>query len=95
MESLFDIVVIWVRLVGVRQACVLADEVWHGQDTTHPAGVIPKEDATKGSEGTDQVGSHGDGGFEARRIRRPRNDDGSYSSSRHDGGDFGEITLEW
>ena len=91
MEVLLDGVVIWVIRVGVRQACVLADEVWHGQDTTHPASVITEEDATKGSEGTDHVGSHGDGGFEARRIRRPRNDDGSYSSSRHDGG--GDVDL--
>ena len=89
MEVLLDLGVIWVIWVGVRQACVLANEVWHGQDTTHPASVITEEDATKGSEGADQVGSHGDGGLEARRIRRPRNDDGSYSSSRHDGGDVG------
>ena len=85
MKILFDSGVIWVIWVRVRQACVLADEVWHGQDTTHPASVITEEDAAKGSEGTDQVGSQGDGGFEVRRIRRPRNDDGSYSSSRHNG----------
>ena len=77
------------RVVGVRvrHASVLTDEVWHCQDTTHPAGIITKEDTTKGSKGTDQVGSHGDGGLEARRVRRPRNDNGCYSSSRHDGGD--------
>ena len=76
--------VLWVR---VRHASVLTDEVWHCQDTAHPAGIITKEDTTKGSKGTDQVGSHGDGGLEARRVRRPRNDNGCYSSSRHDGGD--------
>lgn len=86
MESLFGGVVTW---GGVRQASVLADKVWHGQNTTHPACVVTEEDATKGSKGADEIGPHGDGGLEARRVRRPRDDDGSYSSSRHDGGDEG------
>ena len=73
--------------VWVRQTGVLTDEVFHGQNTTHPACIVPKEDTTKGGKGTDQVGSHGDGGLEARRVRRARNDNGCYSSSRHDGGD--------
>ena len=86
MESLCGSVVTW---IGVRQARVLADEVWHGQNTTHPTGVVTEEDAAKGSKSTDEIGPHGDGGLEARRVRRPRNEDGSYSSSRHDGGDVG------
>lgn len=85
MESL-HFGVVWVRTGGVGQASVLADEVWHSQDTTHPTGVVTEEDTTKGGKGTDEVGPHGNGGLEARRVRRPRNDDGSYSSSRHDGG---------
>ena len=76
-----------IRGVRVRHAGVLTDEVLHGQNTTHPAGVVTEEDTTKGSKGTDQVGSHGDGSLEARRVRRARNDNGCYSSSRHDGGD--------
>lgn len=85
MESL-HFGVVWVRTGGVGQASVLADEVWHSQDTTHPTGVVTEEDTTKGGKGTDEVGPHGNGGLEAGRVRRPRNDDGSYSSSRHDGG---------
>lgn len=77
----------FVSRVWVRQASVLADEVLHGQDTTHPAGVIAEEDTTKGSEGTYEVGPHSDGGFKARRVRRARNDNGCYSSTRHDCGD--------
>ena len=77
----------FVRGVWVRQASVLTDEVFHGQNTAHPAGVITEEDTTKGSKGTDQVSSDGDGGLEARRVRRACDDDGCYSSSRHDGGD--------
>lgn len=84
MESLDSSGIQWVR---VRHAGVLTDEVFHCQNTAHPAGVITEEDTSKGSKGTDQVGSHGDGGFEARRVRRARNDNGCYSSSRHDGGD--------
>ena len=75
--------------VRVRQAGVLTDEVRHGQDTTHPAGVVTEEDTTKGGEGTDKVGPQGDGGLEPRRVRRARDDYGCYSSSRHDGGDVG------
>ena len=86
MESLFGSVV---TLGGVRQASVLADEVGHGQNTTHPARIITEEDATKGSKGADEIGPDGDGGLEARRVRRAGDDDGSYSSSRHDGGDVG------
>ena len=74
--------------VRIRHAGVLTNEVFHGQHTAHPAGVITKEDTAKGSKGTDQVGSYGDGGFEARRVRRACNDKGGYSSSRHDGGDI-------
>lgn len=85
MESLDSSGIIW---VGVRQAGVLTDEVLHGQNTTHPAGVVAEEDTTKGREGTDQVGPHSDGGLEARRVRRAGNDNGCYSSSRHDGGDI-------
>ena len=88
VECLFSGRVVGVVWVWVRHASVLTDEVWHCQDTTHPAGIITKEDTAKGSKGTDQVGSHGDWGLEARRVRRPRNDNGCYSSSRHDGGDF-------
>ena len=84
-----------VVLVWVRQASVLTDEVWHGQNTTHPTGVVTKEDTTKGSKGTDQVGSHGNGGFEAGCVGRAGNDNGCYSSARHDGGDVdGECTLK-
>lgn len=83
--------VIWIR---VRQASVLTDEIFHGQHTTHPAGVVTEEDTTKGSKGADQVGSHGDGSLEARRVRRPRNDNGCCSSSRHDGGDVNGEYLE-
>ena len=79
----------FVRLVWVRHARVKTDEVWHGQHTTHPAGVVPEEDTAKGSKGTDQVGPYGDGGLEARCVRGARNDHGCYSSSRHDGGDVG------
>lgn len=71
-----------IRGVRIRHASVLTDEVLHGQNTAHPAGVITEEDTTKGSEGTDQVCSYGDRGLKARRIRRACND---YSSSRHDG----------
>lgn len=85
MKSLDSSGIIW---VGVRQAGVLTDEVFHGQNTTHPAGVVAEEDTTKGREGTDQVGPHSDGGLEARRVRRAGNDNGCYSSSRHDGGDI-------
>lgn len=84
MESLDSGSIIGVR---VRQASVLTDEVFHGQDTTHPASVVTEEDTTEGSEGTDEVGPHGDGGLEPRRVRRARNDNGCYTSSRHDGGD--------
>ncbi len=84
MESFFGSIVTG---GGVRKTGVLADEVWHSQDTTHPSSIIPEEDTTKGGKGTDEVGPHGDGGLEARRVRRPRDDNGCYSSSRHDGGD--------
>lgn len=76
-----------IRGVRIRHAGVLTNEVFHGQNTAHPAGVITEEDTTKGSKGTDQVGSYGDGGLEARRVRRARYDNRCYSSSRHDGGD--------
>ena len=76
-----------VRGVGVRQASVLTDKVFHGQNTAHPSGVVTEKDTTKGSKGTDEVGPHGDGGLEARRVSRAGDDNGCYSSSRHDGGD--------
>lgn len=76
-----------VRGVWVRQASVLTDEVFHGQNATHPSGVVTEEDTTKGSKGTDEVGPYGDGGLEARRVSRAGDDNGCYSSSRHDGGD--------
>lgn len=96
MESLFGSVVVGGVLVRVRQAGILADEVWHGQNTTHPARVVTEEDTTKGGKGTDQVGPQGDGGLEPRRVRRARNDNVCYSSSRHDGGDVClRVPLEW
>ena len=87
VESGLEVRVVGGVFVRVRDASVLTDKVWHCQDTTHPAGIITKEDTAKGSKGTDQVGSYGDRGLEARRVRRPRNDNGCYSSSRHNGGD--------
>ncbi len=50
--------------VGVWKTGVLVDEVGHGQDATHPAGVISEEDSAKGGESAYQVGLEGDGGFE-------------------------------
>lgn len=61
----------------------MANEVLHGQDTTHPAGVIAKEDAAKGSKGADEIGPDGDGGFDPRGVGRAG--DHGHTASRHDG----------
>ena len=68
--------------VWVRKARILANEVFHGQDAGHPAGVISKEDTAKGSKGAEEVGLEGNGCFYPRGIGRAR--DHSDSASRHD-----------
>ena len=72
-------------VVGVRigKTGVLADEVPHGQNASHPARVISKEDATKGGKSAHEIGLDGDGGLDTFSIGGPRDDHGS---SRHDGG---------
>ena len=52
-----------VRGVRVRQASVLTNEVFHGQNAAHPSGVVTEEDTTKGRKGADEVGPKGDGGL--------------------------------
>lgn len=68
--------------VWVGKASVLANEVFHSQDTAHPAGVITEEDAAKGSKGADEIGLDGDGRFDTVRIGRAS--DHGDASSRHD-----------
>ena len=68
--------------VRVLQAGVLANEVRHGQNTTHPAGIITKEDAAKGRKGADEIGPKGDGGFDPRGVGRAS--DHGNPASRHD-----------
>lgn len=68
-------------VLGVVEASVLLDEVGHGEDTTHPTSVISEEDTSKGGEGDNEVGPHGDGRLDAVDISRAG--DGNNSSSRH------------
>ena len=59
---------------------ILSNEIWHGQDAAHPAGVIAKENAAKGSKGADEVGLDSDGGFDTGCIGGPSDHN---TSSRH------------
>ena len=60
---------------GIGEAGVLADEVFHAQDATHPAGVIAEEDAAKGGKGTDEICLDGDGGFDSTGVGGAGDDD--------------------
>ena len=59
---------------------ILSNEIWHGQYAAHPAGVIAKENAAKGSKGADEVSLDSNGGFDTRCIGRPSDHN---TSSRH------------
>ena len=65
---------------GILETGVLTNEVWHAQDTTHPARIISEENATKGGKSAHQIGLDGDGGFNPAGIGRAGDD----YSSRHD-----------
>ncbi len=67
--------------IGIFGASVLLDEVVHTKDTSHPAGIITKEDTTKGSKGNNQVGPDGNGCLNTVDIGSARN--GNDSTSRH------------
>lgn len=72
--------------VGVLQAGVLPDEVFHAQDAGHPSGVITEENTTEGGKGTDQVSFGGDRRLDTRGIRRPGDDDWCRHGCRGGGG---------
>jgi hypothetical protein len=55
------------------------NEVLHSQNTTNVAGIVAKEETSKGSEDTHEVGLYGDGRLNAGGIRR-----GDDSSTSHD-----------
>jgi len=67
--------------IGILFAGVLLDEVIHVEDTSHPTGIITKEDTTERCEGNEQVGAKGDRGFDAVDIGRARH--GHDTASRH------------
>jgi hypothetical protein len=67
--------------VGVFVASVLLDEVVHVEDTSHPTGIITKEDTSKGCESNNQVRPNGDGGFDTVDIGRAG--DGGDSAAWH------------
>lgn len=62
----------------------LVDEVLHSQDTTNVTGIVAKEETSKGSKNTHQVGLDGDGGLNSGGIRR--SDDSSTSHDEFEGG---------
>jgi len=55
-------------ILRIFETGVETDEVWHSQDTTHPSGIITKEDTTEGGEGTHEVCLDGHGGLDTRGI---------------------------
>ena len=64
------------------------NEVVHTKDTANVSGVIAKEDTSKGSEGTHQVGPDGDRGLDAHGIDAP------HGSSDCTAGHFGKIVKD-
>ena len=65
--------------IGVLDAGVEANEVWHAQDAGHPAGVIAEEDAAKGRKGAHQVRLHRDGSLDPAGVGRA----GDNHATRH------------
>lgn len=78
-----------IDVAGVGHASVLADEVWHGENTTHPSGIISEKDATKGSKGTHEVCLKGHGGLDTLDLGRATDD----SIARHFCCCFGGLTV--
>ena len=64
---------------GVFQASVLANEVRHGENTTHPSSIVSEKDSTKGRESTHEVCLDGHGGLDTLGIARATDD----SIARH------------
>src|SRR5271156_5058193 len=68
----------------IVKASIESNEPRHGQDTSHPASIITKEDASKCGKSTHEVGPHCH-----RRLNAPEiagaMDDGDYCSTRHIG----------
>lgn len=73
--------------IWVWEAGVLSDEVFHSQDTTHPAGIIAEEDTAESCKGAYQISSGGDGRFQTGGVGGTTDDNRGSSSSGHDGGD--------
>jgi hypothetical protein len=67
--------------VGILCASVLLDEEVHVQDTTHPTGIITKEDTTESCESNNQVSAKSDGSFDTTDVGRARN--GDDTTTRH------------
>ena len=71
-------------IAGIVKARVESNEPWHGQDTSHPAGIISKEDASKCGKSTHEVGPHRHRRLNATEIARTM-DNVAYCSTRHIG----------
>lgn len=58
------------KVAGVVHAGVLANEVWHGENTSHPSSVVSEENTTKGGESTHEVCLQGHGCLDTLGIGR-------------------------
>lgn len=67
--------------IGVFCASVLLDNIVHVQDTSNPTSIITEEDTSKGGEGDDEVGPHGDRGLDTTDIGRAGH--GDNTTTRH------------
>lgn len=69
-------------VLGIGQTSVLADEVGHSKNTTHPSRIITEEDATECGESDQKVCPYGNGGLDTGDIGGAG--EGYNSSTRHD-----------
>ena len=66
----------------IVKTSVETNEPWRGQDTSHPAGIITKEDTSKCSESTHEIGAHRHRRLNTLEVARAM-DDGGYCPTRH------------